>query len=806
MRFLTLLLILLPILSFSQKTSKVSGKVIDAQSGEPVISGSVSIYPVNSKVPFSGSFTNENGLFTLYVPDTLKFDLKISFVGSITLTRAALNATKNLSLGTIKLQADVERLNEVVIEGEEDFVEFKIDKKVYNISKLQINEGTTTSEALQTIPSIEVDIDGNISLRGSENLIVLQDGKPLALSGDNLTAYLDALPTSVIENVEVMTNPSAKYDPDGMAGIININMKKTRLQGFSGNASLNVGAFGFYRASAMISTKKGKWSHMANLSYNYRDAFSEGTTYRETYFSNDSTAYLNQSTDGDRTSAFMLARLSSSYRIDDKNQLSLSAFVSARQFGRDELNYYEFRNDELELDDVYDRSTAGQGNMLPLNANLSYSKSFDKKGQRLILSTGYSLFTGDFNSQFQETLYDDDFIREDFVNLSQRQSTLPDNHTLTVQADYTHPINDKMKFETGLKTIQKTGVSDFTSELFDFDRGDWINENDLSNDFKLRESINSAYGTFQQQINKFGYQLGLRAEYAFTDAVLESTNESFFNDYVSLFPSLNLSYKMAKRQQLRASYSRRLNRPNGRMMNPFTDFSDPQNIRKGNPFLLPEYINSVEVEYLRFWNKASFTTAVYYKGIRGMITRIKEVEEGVSTVSYQNLGNGINMGVEYSLTLKPVKWWNMTLSGNAYQTIIESEESELNANGLAFNNKLLTTFILPKNYSIQLQGNYRSPKILAQGEISTMYWADVSLVKKVLKNKGTINVKLSDIFDTRQYDFITSGDIFFQESYRKRQSRIFWVGFSYNFGQFRERPGRPGGGRDDSGFGNAEID
>ena len=343
------------------------------------------------------------------------------------------------------------------------------------------------------------------------------------------------------------------------------------------------------------------------------------------------------------------------------------------------------------------------------------------------------------------------------------------------------------------------------SEVFDYESGTWINELGLSNDFVLDEGINSAYGTYQHQIGKFGFQAGLRAEQAFTDAKLISTGESFRNEYFSLFPTLHTSFWLPKRQQLKASYSRRLNRPHGRMLNPFTDYSDPQNIRKGNPFLLPEYINSYELEYIKYWNKVTFNTSLYLKEINEMITRVKEVEDGVSTVSYQNVGTGTNFGFEYSFIMNPTKNWNIVWSGNAFRTIIENNDSELNASGYAYNSKLLTSVTLPFNTTLQLQANYKSPKILAQGTISEMYWGDVSMAKKVLNNKGKITLKLSDVTNTRQYAFTIDGDNFYQESYRKRQSRILWLGFSYSFGQYRDR-GTRSGSKDDSGFGGAEID
>lgn len=804
-RLIQLLLLLSPSWALAQGISTISGKLLDAETGRAVEYASVSVTLHESGKVISGAYTNEKGVFEVQLPDTLVVDLMISMIGYDKLVLEELNTSKSQKLGELKFTTNVQDLGEVEISEQKEFVEFKIDKKVYDVSNLQLNETATVSEALQVIPSIQVDIDGNISLRGSENLVVLIDGKPVALSGDDLAAYLESLPSSVIQNVEVITNPSAKYDPDGMAGIINFNTKTNKLEGFSGNVSVNTGLGGFYTGSAMIAVKKGKWNTLANVSFNYRDAFNTGDTYRETFWDNDSTSYLSQTTEGDHLMQMAMARVNTSYQLNDYNSFSASAMLSMRNMNRNELNYYEFSDVNEELNSVYDRTTDGGGKMMPMNFNLSYDHDFGETGRKLSLSTAYSDFTGEFGSDFEETLYSDDFIRDDEASLRQRQITGPDNYTFTAQADYEHPLGENQKFEAGLKSISKSGGSDFMSEVYDYESDTWINELGLSNDFVLDEGINSAYGVYQQQIGKFGFQAGLRAEQAFTDARLLSTGESFRNEYFSFFPTLHTSFWLPKRQQLKASYSRRLNRPHGRMLNPFTDYSDPQNIRKGNPFLLPEYINSYELEYIKYWDKVTFNTSLYLKEINEMITRVKEVEDGISTVSYQNVGTGTNMGFEYSFTINPSKKWNIVWSGNAFRTVIENDDSELNASGYAYNSKLLTSVTLPFNTTFQLQANYKSPKILAQGTISEMYWGDVSMAKKVLNNKGKITLKLSDVTNTRQYAFTIDDVNFYQESYRKRQSRIFWLGFSYSFGQYRDRGSRSGG-KDDSGFGGAEID
>lgn len=781
----------------AEKLVKVSGLVQDATTQAPIELATVMLKTTSNQQLITGTYTDAEGRFVLNAADTMIADLTITILGYDKLEMKGLKVSELDKELKLQMKPNDQKLAEVVVEGsnEAGFVEMKIDKKVYKIDQMQVLEGSTTSEALQIIPSVEVDIDGNISLRGSENLVVLIDGKPSGLSGDDLAAYLESMPAAMLENVELITNPSAKYDPDGMAGIINLVSKTNKFQGFNGNVSLNAGTSGFYSGSAMLSVKKGKWNVMANLSYNYRNGFAEGLTERITY-GLESDEYLYQTTLGDHIRQMGMASLNTTYTINDNNKLSFSGMLSLRQMSRQDLNYYEFSDADQNMLSVSDRTTDGGGRMMPNRFSLDYTKTFKKEDQKLSLGAGWATFDGDFYSLFEENNYSDDLVRDEIASLRQRQNTIPDNQTLTLQLDYAHPIGKNALLETGLKSINKSGGSDFVSEIFDFETGAWVNENNLTNDFLLDEGIHSAYATFKQQLGKFGYQLGLRAEQAFTDAQLLSNNESFYNEYFSLFPSLNLSYWLPKKQQLKASYSRRLNRPHGRMLNPFTDFSDPQNIRKGNPFLLPEYINSYEVEYQKFWHKQSITAAVYYKDINGMITRIKEVSDGVSVVSYENLGSGVNKGVEFSWSAKPASWWNFTLSGNAFQTTITGTEGELNAEGFAYRNKLLTTFTLPKEYSIQVQANYSSPKIVAQGTISAMYFGDLSVKKRVLNKKGNVSLKLSDVFNTREFDFVTSDINFYQESYRKRQSQILWLGFSYNFGQFSERRNRGGGGDD----------
>ncbi len=790
----------------------VIGKVIDGQTSQELEYATVSVFSQLDSMLVGGDVSDKKGQFLARDLPMGSYWVEINFMGyePIVFKNVKITRENNLvDLETVKLVLAAENLEEVTVTGRADYVVNKIDRKAYNISKLAVASGGTADEVLQLIPSVEVDIDGNISLRGSGNVTVLIDGKPSGISGDNLASYLESLPANTLETIEVITNPSAKYDPDGMVGILNIVTRKKKLQGTHGSVSASTGIPAMHNLSAMFNTKSGRWNFLINGGFNYRSGFSRGNTYRENFFDGDTTV-LSQVTDGGRFGPGGMLSFNADYQLSDKSNLSAGGAYNLRSFNMTEEITTDNHYVGEDPFDLYLRSADREMQMNMFRYNLAFRHQFNPDGHELVLEATQSIMTHDFSGAFEETPLSSTMEPLDFISFEQNNLTKARGTTTTLQADYVLPLKKNNAFEAGYKSILRSDRSDFFSESLDTLQQIWLDDVSLINDFIADEQIHSVYGIYKQNIKKFGIQVGLRLEQAVLDAELITTEETFHNDYLSIFPTIHMNYMLPDAQQLKASYSRRLNRPNHRVLNPFADYTDPYNIRKGNPFILPEYIDSYEAEYEKIWDKFSVNTSVYFKQINNMITQIKTVDGDVSLTTFDNLGTGRNYGVELIVGGDITKSWNFTWSSNAYRTelIGEGANSELNANGYAFNTKLLSNFYLPKNINVQLSGNYRSPRILAQGEISEVYSADLAVSKKIMKDKGTLTLRVRDIFNTREYSFITEGENFYQESNRKRQSQSIQLGFSYRFGKFRNMGSKRMNGRDreDSGMDGEAIE
>lgn len=794
---------------------KISGLVLDMESGEPLEFVTVSIYSQRDSSLLTGGITDIKGKFLIEEIRLGRLYLKFSYIGyddqfmdGIILSPRNGNSIEK-DLGELRLVPNTQVLDAVEVTANNGFVGNGIDRKIYRLDQLQVAEGGSVIEVMENIPSVDVDIDGNISLRGSENVTVLVDGKPSALTGADRRAILEHIPAANIERVEVITNPSAKYDPDGMAGIINIVTKKNKLEGFNGSVTANIGNRHKYSFSGLLNYKIKKWNIYTSYSFNYRERFFEGTNYRETVF-NDSLSILRQESNSDRISRSHLVKVGIDFSPNLTNTLSISTMYNFRGGNTSENIVYHDYDEEDILSGYRNRdikeTTAGDS----WDFNFNYQKDFKKPRQKLSLDLNYSLSGSDYTGHFVEQPFNPDHTIVDPNPFIQNNFNIGKNYIGTGELSYLHPFSEKGNLDLGIKSTSRTIETDFISETYDSVSQDYMPDVDISNKFTYNEQIHAGYAVYQQYIDKFGFQLGIRAEQAYTDFDLLTTGQQYKNDYFNLFPSVHLSYKFSEKQEMKLSYSRRINRPRVRSLNPFTDLSDPQNIRIGNPYLEPEYINAYELEFGQYWDRYSITASIYYRDINNMISRLKTVDtNGISILTWGNLSSGKSFGLELIINGELAKWWNFTLSGNIYKTELDGSnlEADLNNEGYGFTSKLLTTIKWNKVFDIQLSARYMGPRPITQGEIKEIFMADLALSKKVLKNKGTLNLRFSDIFNTRKFRFQTSGINFYQEGMRNRESQNIYLSFTYRFGKLKDsRQGRKRGSNGNGSFEDVGID
>ncbi|MBL7129298.1 MAG: TonB-dependent receptor, partial [Ignavibacteria bacterium] len=588
-----------------QGNGSVKGYVIDNEANEPIESAAVSLYSNKDSSLVKGMETDNKGEFILTDVPFGSYYLEVNMVGYNTAIVKGLMLNPNnkeINLETITLKSGITETEEILVEGEKSFIEFHPDKRVFNVGQELTTKTGTATDVLSEIPSVTVDSDGNVSLRGSENVKILIDGRPFGLDGSNRSEILKQIPASEIESIELITNPSAKYNPEGTSGIINIVLKKNKEQGYNGNLSLNLGTGDKYTGSANINLKNSRFNLFANYNYRLRNSDRSSSHFREN-FSNNSISFTEQVETGNSRRNSHLLKAGLEYSINDKNTIGISSVYSDRSRKR-------FENSETkELDSFnnivtqYLRNNDEDEDGYHLDFSLTYASKFKKPKQLLTGEVSYSRSSENENLISRQT----DIVPTNTTPEKDNDYEKDITNDINIQLDYVHPFSKDSKLETGFRSIFRNSDNDFRTEYYDYIQNKFITDTNRTNQFIYSELINAFYGSYTGSISNFGYQLGIRLEHTNTDGELVTTNEAFNDNYLSVFPRASISHKLGTSQELQVSYSRRINRPRLRFLNPFPNSSDPLNIRKGNPQLKPEFIDSYELSYLHYFNSSVVT-------------------------------------------------------------------------------------------------------------------------------------------------------------------------------------------------------
>jgi len=793
--------------ALSQTSGKIIGTVTDSVSGTPLEFATIAILYSENDSLVGGSITDEQGHFEVEQLRSGSYNVKVDFLGygTRTLPNVVLepNVTK-LELGSIYLSSGATELQTAEVVAERSFIQNSIDRKVYQVDKNLVSEGGGATDVLQNIPSVDVDIDGNISLRGSDNVTILIDGKPSGLTGSSRKAILSQLPAGSIERIEVITNPSAKYDPDGMSGIINVVLKKNKAQGTNGSIALSAGTRDKYSGTANINYRKGKINLYSNYNYQRENRFRRGETERDNLYS-DTITTLDQNSRSDRLTNSHLVKVGLDYDLNTLNSINLNGLVSVQGEVSDEKVEYRHLDALGALTDLSYRFTDEDEDNFNVDYGLIYTKRFKQAERQFSADFRLSMANSEEIGTFDEEFYNSDETRSTDLDELQNNVTNTENSIFIGQMDYTHPLSERTKLETGIKSIIRNINNDFRSESYDYTLATYRDDSLLSNEFNYEEGQFSWYGIYSGGIKKFSYQVGTRLEQTNATSKLITTNTKFNNDYFSVFPSVHLSQKLNKEQEVQLSYSRRINRPSVRSLNPFTDYSDPLNLRFGNPFLLPEYIGSYELSYARYWKSASLTSSLYYRDITNVIRRVRRVDSaGISSVTPENLNSGISYGLEVITTFEPYKWWDNTLSFNFFRQVFDGSNvaGDVGNDAFTWTAKWNSFFEVRKGLNLQVSGRYRAPGAHSQGDFKGMFSTDLGLKQSLWKGRGSLGLRVSDILNTRQFAFDSAGEGYYQEAVFKRESRIGFLTFSYRFGT--QTKGERKRTRRDEGFSGGE--
>lgn len=781
-------------------TGAIAGIAFDTQTDAAVPFANVAVYNAENGELQDGTVTNEKGRFMIKDLAFGSYYLLISFLGYEDLKKEDVNIsaeTPFVRFGRLNLSTASQSLETVEVTAEKNEITFGLDKKTFNVEKQLNSTGGTAEDVLRNIPSVSFDVNGNVSLRGSSNIRIFINGKPSAITGGGRTAVLDQIPAASIKDVEVMTNPNAKFDPDGTGGIINIITKKQNRQGFNTRIALNLGTRNKYDGSVNLNYRVGKFNTFLNYAGRYGEYFGERISNRTQVFA-DTAFTRNTISRNDRIRTSHNIQFGTEYYFSPK--ASLTGSVTFNPGSRESFDraFTDFFDAERVLTDYSQTVGMSEETETDLEYNLDFTKSMKKEGQKFSFGARYSTST-----EVEDEFSDEQFFNTDDVNYNFFGNTTIEDESfrrLRIQADYEHPFENGIKLETGLQTNIQQIDNDYI-----FDGLDEVSKTyQLSNRFIYDEAVHAAYAIFTGKKGKFSWSGGLRAEQAYTQAVLIDTEEEPFNNpYFRLYPSGSVSFKTGESTTLQASYSRRVNRPRARSLNPFLQVRDSLNFRRGNPELLPEFINSYEVNYLITKQKGTITAGVFFRQTDDVISRLQDIDNttGIVTSTWVNLASSRNYGVELIGTYRPSRKVAITANVSFFRAVVDGNnlETDLTNSGNLMTGRLSANFTILKDLDLQITGFGRSPGVSVQGTYRGVFTADFALKKPILKGKGALTFRLSDIFDTRDFeiDLVRPGlDQYFKF---KRESRIAFIGFSYSL---RQEKRRRGGGRPNRGGGS----
>ncbi|MEM7163146.1 MAG: outer membrane beta-barrel protein [Bacteroidota bacterium] len=791
----------------------VSGVLIDENNKNGIEFATITHKSKKDTSLGGGTISANNGEFKIEKIKVGRYFAEISFLGydSKIVDSIFIHPRKpEIFLGKIFLSNQTTQLEGITIKGEKSLLTTKLDRKVFDVTKLSTTTGGSASDIMENIPSVQVDIDGNISMRGSSNITILIDGRPSGLIGDQ-SAVLEQIPAETIQEIEIITNPSAKFNPENMGGIINIVLKKEKRKGFNGSLNSGLNTNPGQNATLSLNYRTQAYNLFGSYSYRNQDRPGEGTSYRETLI-NDTLFILDQVTDGVRSNTNHTLNGGIDIYLNDKNTLYLSSIL---RFGDGTDEDFVLSNNYINNFQNFDFSTQRDAieieDELAIDLTLGYKKTFINPDR---IWTSDLKITQRNEDEFQ------DFLQNNYTengalllgtNSLEKVRNEQVRKQLNFQSDYVHPFDENRKLEVGTQIILTENDGDYIFSNYDDSQDTFIIDDNISNRFIFNQDIYSVYGLFGHQINTFQYQIGLRSEIAEIKGNQVSSGQVFSFDYFSLFPSLHLSQKISEKQEIQLSYSRRIQRPRGRSLNPFEDFTDPNNIRVGNPELRPEYISSFELNHIIIWPKVNLTSGLYFRDIQNVMRRFRFVDDstGVATSTFVNLDNSQNFGFEFILTARPSKKLRINASVDLFKSILDGSnlESELNNSGLSWSSRAMGSYSLPKSFDLQLSSRYLAPNVTAQGEWSGFFTSDISLKKSFLDRNLSLTLRLSDILDTREFSFSSSGENFYSEGFRKRKSRILNFSVLYRFGKFDDkRKGKQNGGRGGDDAGGFEPD
>ena len=798
-----LVLSVLTVYAETEKGAQITGKVIDASTKQGMEFANISLRKTGSKEFIKGTVSDQLGAFRLDGVSNGNYVVAVSVVGYATFEKELTIGTgqKTINLRNILLKEDTQLLNEVQVVGQRSQMKFEIDRKVFNVDQSLATAGGSASDVLGNIPSVQVDPEGEVSLRGNSSVTVWINGKESGLSADNRAQILEQLPAESIERVEVITNPSAKYNPEGTAGIINIVLKKNRKAGYYGSLQAGVDTRGGYNAAGNVNFSSGKFESFVNVGTRVRRSEGEGYTNRQNLDDNGNpVSYLNQLRNDEDTRKPVIARMGTTYHATDKDHFSFSGFGL---LGRgDETDWLNYTSNIPGSFTSSLRTSAEKRKMNIGNFEIGYKRDFSEKSN-LDLSASYNLLNITPESSFLQV---SNYAGGTSTSSYQFQENVMKPRKWEFQADYVTEFGEQNKIEAGYKGEFLTSKSKVSTYSGTSEGNAAFNEG-LYNNFTYDQNVNALYATYSKRINRFGIQLGLRGEHTRTNTNSLGYNQSetdhpaYKDDYFSFYPSAFLSYQLPSNNELQLNYTRRVSRPWGGQLNPFVNLTDSTNISYGNPLLLPQYSNSLELNYIKNWENHTLSASLYYRNTDNVIQRISYRDGDIMKSTFENIAKTQSAGTELILKNNLFRMIDLTSTLNFYYnkldgfsylpegatTPVVGEADE----DFSWSARIIANVMLPWGVSLQATGDYNSRELVAQGYRKANHAIDLGLRKSFLDRKLSLTINTRDLLNSRKRETITSGSGFSQESVFARSGRTVGFTLTYNFGNMKGSSKRP---------------
>ncbi|MEO1573014.1 MAG: outer membrane beta-barrel family protein [Bacteroidota bacterium] len=791
----------------------ITGTVIDADTGQPVELATATVWSARDSSLVTGALTDAEGGFDIRPLRPGRYYLTLTYVGYVNqrIDDLALRPGSLVAdLGTLELVPDAALLEGVQVEGIRDDIEVQVDRTVFNTADQIAADVGSVTDLLRNVPAIEVDIDGNISLRGNQNVAVQINGRPVPITGAFLASYLQQLPASSVERVEVIPNPSAKYEPEGLGGIINIILKENTDLGLSGGLTAAAETIGGYNVSGNVGYQRGPWTTFVTygLRRNVRESggindadftlplAEDGTPRLDTRFTDD---------DGESQSLGHLLSASADYKLSPKMTLSASGRLSLG-FGSDEE--VNFRNELFDDGNRLQSFRLSDEDEDDLNGDLAltFSRVQARSTDELTVEARYTADARDDFSVFTEgSALVDGAVASPTV--TERNTTDRFKQEGSLQLDWVKPLGD-LSLETGFRSEFTRTDDDFVVDTLALDAFQSVGE--LSNSFVFDEQVHAVYGLLSRSFGPLSLKAGARLEQAFTTFDLaqpapgQDDSGAFDNDYFSVFPSAFATYQFTDGVSAQASYSRRINRPSTRALNPFENREDPLNVRVGNPGLQPEYTDSYEVGLTWFTPKTTLTVTPFYRRTTDAITRFSTPpdDNGRTVRTFVNFDTEENYGVETVGSLRFGQRFSsfVTLSAYQFQTDGQNADTDLAANGFQWSLRGNLSYNFPTGTAVQFFGFYRAPRDIPNGLIEAFSFTNLSVRQKLLDDRASLAVTMGDVFDTAGFEFAIRDRFSDRVGERRWQARFLTFTFNYTFGQQpQRRPDRQRGGRGQGG-------